>query len=131
MIFQTQNQVNNFLIFVFFGLIIGLISSIYFLIFFKNFQKIIVKNVLNLIFYTFFCIFYIFLTNIFNFGNFSLVLLFAYYLPYIFIKHITRKLVGVLEKKWYTIITNKLTFVKLKNKKGKPTKWKIKPKSNF
>lgn len=131
MIFQTQNQINCVLIFVFFGLIIGLISIIYFLLFLKNFQKITLKTIINTFFYAFFCIFYVFLINIFNFGKFSSTLFLSYFFSFVIFKRITCKSVGILEKKWYTIINNKLAFVKSKQKRNKLNKWQIKPKSNF
>lgn len=116
MIFQTQNQLNCFLIFIFCGIIIGLISQIYFLFFLINFQKKPTKIIFFTFFYSFFYIFYVFLLNIFNFGKFSLSLFFAYVIGFLWIKFILSKLVVILEKKWYNTI---ITKFKSRIKKGK------------
>lgn len=104
MIFQTQNQLNCFFIFIFFGIITGIIFNISNLIFLKNYQKKLIKLILNTVFYSFFYIFFVFFINFFNFGNFSISLLLAYILGFTLSKRLSFKLIVLLKKKWYTII---------------------------
>ena len=122
MIFQTNNQTTNLIIFLFCGIIVGLISIFYFLLFTQNFQKKSVNLIIFTIFYSFFTIFFIFLTNFLNFGKFSIVLLFSFLLGYVWVKQLVKKSVVILEKKWYTIL-NKLSLkIKALKKKGKKNK---------
>lgn len=115
MIFQTQNQLNYFLIFIFFGFILGTIFNVYNLIFLKNYQKKLINLILGTVFYSFFCIFYVIFIIFFNFGNFSVTLFISYILGFIITKKRTFNLVVIFEKKWYTII--KLLFKKQQNKR--------------
>ena len=115
MIFQTQNQLNCFLIFIFFGIILGIIFNFYNLIFLKNYQKKLTILILNTIFYAFFYIFFVILINFLNFGHFSTTLFFSYILGFITSKRLSFNLVVIFEKKWYTII--KLLFKKQQNKR--------------
>lgn len=106
MIFQTQNQINCLLIFVFCGIISALFLNILKCIFFINYQKNIKKIILNVVFYSFFNIFFIFLLNFFNFGKFSFVLLSFFYSSFLVTKKLTRKSVVLIEKKCYNIFNN-------------------------
>ena len=114
MIFQTQHQLNILLIFLFFGFLFGLLNSIFNLIFLIKFQKNTIKILLNSVFYSFFFIFFIFLINLFNFGKFSLPLLFVFIVGLIVIKNSFSKLVVILQTKCYTKI-NKMKQSKRKN----------------
>ena len=107
MIFATQNQFNSFLIFVFAGIILGLISQLFFIIFLKKHQKIFLKIIFDTIFYTFFSIFWIFLLNFFNFGKFSITLCSASIVGFVWIKKLTNKTVAFFEDKWYTTLKSK------------------------
>ena len=114
MIFQTQNQLNCFLIFVFAGVIIGIFSQFYFLFFLINFKKNITKTIFLTLFYIVFCLFFIFLLFFLNFGKFSLVLFLGFILGFGWIKNTFKKSFVILEKRWYTK-TNQM-FLKLKSK---------------
>ena len=114
MIFQTQTQVNFVFIFIFFGFIIGMISTIYFMIFINNFSKKPAKILINCIFYSFFAIFFIFLINFYNYGKLSFVLFLSYILGYLIIKNTFKKTVVILERKWYNTI--KLLSIHMKEK---------------
>ena len=107
MIFESNNQLNNLLIFVFIGILVGIISIFYFLFFAAKFQKKPIKLIFFTVFYLFFTVFYVFLINFFNFGKFSFVLFFAFMIGYIWIRQLTSNLVVILENKWYTTL-NKL-----------------------
>lgn len=107
MIFQTQLQLNNLFIFVFFGILTAFIYSVLKIINIIKIQKKLIKNINNLIFYAFFIIFFVFLINFFNFGKFSLTLLALYFFGFISIKKHTTNLVVILKKMCYNII-NKL-----------------------
>ena len=104
MIFSTFNQLNCFLLFLYFGIILGLISKIFFILFLNKFQKIIIKNIIFAIFYTFFSIFFVFLINFYNLGQFSYALILAYILGFLWFNFLSKNLVVFLENKWYTII---------------------------
>ena len=99
MIFQTQNQLNCMLIFIFAGTFIAFISTF----FLFNFRKKIIKMLIYCVFYSFFCVFFIFLLNFYNFGKFSLTLLFSYLIGFIWMKFITRKLVVIFQNKCYNL----------------------------
>lgn len=120
MIFQSNNQASNLIIFLFWGIIIGIVAIFYFLFFVKNFQKKLIKLIIFAIFYSFFIIFFVFLINFLNFGKFSFVLLFSFCVGYIWVKKLTHKLVVIMEKRWYTIL-NKL-FKHNSRRKGKTIK---------
>lgn len=77
MIFSTQNQMNCFLIFVFLGINFYLFYSFFAIIFSINFGKILKKIIFDSIFYAFFAIIFIIFLILFNFGCFSLSLIFA------------------------------------------------------
>lgn len=119
MIFQTLNQLNCFLIFIFCGLVVGLISIIYFLIFLVNFQKKSIKTAIFTFFYAFFSIFFVFLINFFNFGKFSFVLLMSYILGFVWSNYTFKKSVVILEERWYNKISKKLKDFKTRQKEGK------------
>ena len=104
MIFATLNQLNLFITFVFFGILVGLLSSIFYIIFLKNYQKNIIKIVFDSIFYANLLILFIFFINLFNFGEFSITLLFAYFMSIFYIQILTKKSVVFLETKWYNLI---------------------------
>ena len=107
MIFSTQNQFNSFLIFIFVGLVFGLIFQILNLIFLKNYQKIFLKIIFDTVFFTFFSIFLVFLLNIFNFGKFSYTLCLATVLGFFTTKKLCKNLVALFETKWYNFIKSK------------------------
>ena len=115
MIFSTFNQVNCFLIFLFFGIIIGLISKLFFTLILKNYKKIFKKNVFYTIFYTFFSIIFVFLINFYNLGQFNYALIIAYLLGYFYFLFISKNLFAFLENKWYNKITKLKLFRKKKN----------------
>lgn len=101
MIFQTQNQLNNSLIFIFFGFIVGLFSIVYYLIIFKKTSKKLTKSIINCIFYLIFSIFFVFLIIFFNFGKFSLVLFLLYLTSFLYTKHTFSNSVVLLKKLCY------------------------------
>ncbi len=121
MIFSTFNQLNIFLLFLFFGIIIGIISKIFFVLFLKNFQKIIIKNIIYAIFYTFFSIFFIILINFYNLGQFSYALIISYLLGFFWLNYISKNLVAFLENKWYNIFT-KFKHILFRKKKHDQSK---------
>ncbi len=121
MIFETTHQLNIFLIFIFFGIIIGLFSIIYFSFFAINFAKKIKKIILNCVFYSIFSVFFANLLFFYNFGTFSPTLLLSYIGSYLSVKFLTRKSVVLLEKKWYTTL-NKLKRTKQKEAKHDQSK---------
>ena len=104
MIFVTNNQFNCFLLFLFFGIICGLIYQFFCVVFLKKYQKIFVKTIFDGIFCTFFCIFYVFLINFYNFGKFPLALLVAFVVGFLWIKKLLFKSVVFFQNKWYTCI---------------------------
>lgn len=112
MIFSTFNQLNCFLIFIFFGALFGCFANVIFVIFLKEYQKNALKIIFDAIFYSFFAILFIFLINIFNFGKYSFVLLIAIILGFLFIQEVSKNLVVFLQNKWY----NLLKKIKLKRK---------------
>ena len=101
MIFSTINQLNCFILFLFFGIIFGIIYLIFSVLFLKKYQKIFQKIIFEGIFYTFFSIFYVFLINFYNFGKFSLVLIFGCVLGFLWIKFMLKNLVVFFENLWY------------------------------
>lgn len=105
MIFSTLNQLNCFLIFIFFGIIFGVIANIFFIVFLKKYQKNIIKVVFDAIFYSIFAILFVFLINIFNLGNFSLTLLSALILGFFITQKVCGNLVVFFQNKWYNILT--------------------------
>ncbi len=104
MIFSSFNHVNCFLVFLFFGIILGFIDNIISIVFLKNYQKKFVIPIFDTVFYTFFSILFVILLNIFNFGEFSLVLVLAYVLGFYWIKKQLKNLVAFLQTKWYNVI---------------------------
>lgn len=115
MIFSSFNQVNCFLVFLFFGIILGLIDCIISVIFLKKYQKKFIIPIFDAVFYTFFSILFVFLLNIYNFGEFSIVLVLAYILGFYWIKKQLKNLVAFLSLKWYNVV-NKIR-VKRKNER--------------
>lgn len=107
MIFSSFNQLNNILIFIFLGIILGLIYCLIEIIFLLNLQKKLKNITINSVFYIFFALFFVFLINIFNFGIFSISLLLALILGFIWIKTLCKKLVVFLKNKWYNIFKTK------------------------
>lgn len=97
MIYSTQNQLNLFLIVTFLGLFSGLIFQLIKFIFKINFSKKIIKNVFFTIFFAiFYFIFNIFLI-LFNFGEFSLTLLFGLILGFIWFESLSKNLLVFLK----------------------------------
>lgn len=119
MIFQTQNQLNCLLIFIFFGTCTGILFILYQTFFLLKFQKKFKKIIFYTIFYSFFNIFYIFLLIYFNFGEFSLVLYFSFLFGFNIIKNVLRNSFVIFEKRWYNIL-NKFSL-NLKSKKETKT----------
>lgn len=107
---------NCFLLFLFSGIILGLISQMFFTLTLKKYQKIYLKIIFDAIFYTFFSIIFCFLINFFNFGQYSFALILAYVLGYIWIKNIDKNLIVFLETKWYNITSKIIIHLKLKHK---------------
>ena len=122
MIFNTLSQLNLLIIFLFFGLICGFISIIYFAITLKNHNKNLINIILNCIFYAFLSVFYAFLINFFNFGIFSLTLVLTFSIGFVWSKKLLNKLLVILEKKCYTLY-KKLTknFTKFSNRRKQKT----------
>ena len=115
MIYSTLNQLNSFIIFIFFGNISSFIFSFFSIIFLKFHQKNIKKTIFYAIFYTFLTFFYIFLINVLNFGHYNLSLLFSFIASFYCTNKLSFNLVVFLEQKWYTLLTkfkNKLGFRK-------------------
>ena len=125
MIFSTQSQLNCVLIFVFAGMLIGILANIIFAIFLKNYQKYAIKLTFSTIFYAFFSVFYIFILNIFNYGNFSIVLLLSYLAGFQFTNWQLKKLVVIFEKAWYNKLNKIYTNLKSKLNKRKTKERKI------
>lgn len=125
MIFSTLNQANLVLIISFCGIISGFIFHVFSTLLLKNFQKNLIKNIINAIFYTFLCVFYVFLINFLNFGKFSYTLLFAYVGGILLIYYQIKKPLEIFETMWYNKI-NKFISYKKANKKEKPKKRRLK-----
>jgi len=104
MIFNTINQFNCFLIFLFFGIIFNLIYNLFSILILKKYQKKLKIIIFDTIFYSFLSMFLIFLINFLNFGKLSLVVLLAFVLGFISLNILTKNLVVFFENKWYTII---------------------------
>ena len=119
MIFQTQNQVNCILIFLFFGFLVEIIREIFFVLFFEKYQKKLIKIIINTIFYAFFNTFFIILLNFFNCGKFSITLYFSFVVGSFTLKYLTQNLVVILQAICYTKITNLLKHIKKKNQRNK------------
>ena len=131
MIFNTLSQLNSFFIFLFFGIIIGFISIVYFSITLKNHRKNLLNIIFDTIFYCFFSVFYVFLINFFNFGKFSLTLACVFILGFVWVKTVFKNLLVILENKCYNIFNKArermLTSLKRKqnqrkNKLNEPAK---------
>lgn len=104
MIFITNNQLNCFLLFLFFGIVAGFLYQIFCVIFLKNYQKIYLKSIFNGIFCIFFGIFYVILINFYNFGKYPLALLAAFLVGFFWIKKLMFNLVVFLQNKWYNCV---------------------------
>ncbi len=104
MIFSTFNQLNCFLLFLFFGIIISFIFNLFSVLFLRKYLKIYKKIIFESIFYTIFAVFFVFLLNFYNLGKFSFVLLMAYILGFIWLKFVSSKLIAILENKWYNLL---------------------------
>lgn len=104
MIFSTTNQLNCFLLFIFFGFIFGIFFQLFSILFLKKYQKIFQKIIFEGIFYTFFSIFYVFLINFFNFGKISYVLILGYLIGFLWCKKVSNNLVVFLQNKWYNVL---------------------------
>ena len=102
MIFNTINQFNCFLIFLFFGIIFNLIYNLFSILILKKYQKKLKIIIFDAIFYSFLSIFLIFLINFLNFGKLSFSILFAFVLGFYLSNILTKKLVVFLIEKWYT-----------------------------
>lgn len=114
MIFQTNNQLNCFLIFIFLGFVFGLIFNVINILILNNFQKKLIKTIKNTLFFTLFSCFYIIFINIFNIGEFSLTLTLGYLLGFFWLVLSTKKSVVFLQEKWYNIFNK---FKKVENER--------------
>lgn len=112
MIFSTLNQVNCFLIFLFFGFICNFVINILSIIFLKKFKKLTINCVFDCIFTIFLCIFLIFLLINFNFGKFSIVLIITFLFGYCTTQFVFKKTFVFLENKWYNTINKFLKGLK-------------------
>ncbi len=115
MIFSTSSQLNCFLIFVFLGIVLSIVSNAINILFLEKFAKKLKKIIINFNFYAIFSIFFVIFINVFNFGEFSISLLIASTLGFIWFNFTTKKLVVFLSSLWYT----KLTKGKLKHARKK------------
>lgn len=115
MIFSSFNHVNCFLVFLFFGIILGFIDSLISIIFLKKYQKKFVIPIFDVIFYTIFTLLFVFLLNFYNFGEFSLTIVLAYILGFYWIKKELKNLVAFLQGKWYNVFSK--IRIKRKNEK--------------
>jgi len=102
MIFNTINQFNCFLIFLFFGIIFNLIYNLFSILILKKYQKKLKIIIFDSVFYSFLSIFLIFLINFLNFGKLSFSILLAFILGFISSNMLTKKSVVFFENKWYT-----------------------------
>ena len=107
MIFLTNNQLNCFLLFLFFGILIGIIFQLIFVIILKKYKKIWQNIIIDTVFCTIFLIIFDFLLNFYNFGKLSLTLILAYLLGYFWICKLTKKTVDKCNKLWYTMLKGK------------------------
>lgn len=107
MIFSSLNQVNCFLVFLFFGFIFGFILNLSNEIFFKKIKKNYIKTIFLTIFYGIFAIFFVFLKNFFNFGIFSFAILIAYLLGFLLSKKMIKILVEFFFLKCYNLLNKK------------------------
>ena len=117
MIFSTLNQLNCFLLFIFFGLIFGFFYNLAGILFLKKYQKIFQKIIFDSVFFGFFSIFYVFLINFYNFGIFSITLILGYLIGFLWIKNLGKNLVVFLQEKWYTFLIKRK-----RNGRGKKNK---------
>jgi len=112
MIFYSFNQLNTFLIFLFFGLFLELFYNILEIVFLLNSQKKLKNIIINSVFYIIFALFFVILLNIFNFGLFSIVLTATYVLGFIWLKIVSKKLVVFYQEKWYNVLNKRKTNAK-------------------
>lgn len=117
MIFSTQNQLTCILIFIFFGITLGLFFSLCKIIFLEKYQKKLIKTIFLTLFYCNFVTFFIFLLNFFNYGKQSLSLICSYLLGFVLINHLLKKSVVIFQNLWYNIL--KKTFCKKSKKEQK------------
>ena len=104
MIFSTFNQLNNFLIFIFVGLLMAFFYSILEICFLINFKKKLKNIIFNSVFYIFFAVLFVILLNIFNFGKFNISLLLATIGGYVWFRNASKNLVVFLKNKWYNTL---------------------------
>ena len=117
MIFSTLNQLNCFLLFIFFGLIFVFFYNFASILFLKKYQKIFQKIIFDSVFFSFFSIFYVFLINFYNFGIFSITLILGYLFGFLWLKNLSKNLVVFLQEKWYnSLIKRKRNGRRKKNK---------------
>ena len=110
MIFQTENQINIFLIFLFLGIILEIFFSIIKIVFLIKFKKNFKKNILNCLFFSIFSLIFVVFLIFFNFGIFKISILIAYILGFCWSNFVCKNLVVFFENKWYnTIIKIKQT----------------------
>ena len=114
MLFQTLLQGKLFLIFLFFGIVIGVFYECCYLI--QNvFKNRVIDFFLDLFYGIVIGVLFIFITNLFNYGEFRFYLLLAYILGFI----IMRKTVGYLVRKMIKFLCNKLKQLVLYLKSNK------------
>lgn len=104
MMFQTQNQLNLFLIFIFLGIVFSTLFCVIKIFFSLKNRKNILKNVILAIFFAFFSIFFMFLLFFLNNGKSFVTLSLSTFCGFIWSNQSFSKIVVKLEKKWYTLI---------------------------
>lgn len=104
MIFSSVNQLNCFLIFLFFGFVFALFFNLFFIVFCLNFSKNYKKIIFKSVFYSIFSIIFIFFINFFNFGKISLSLIFASIFGFWWMNKLLNNLVVFLSFKWYNVV---------------------------
>lgn len=102
MIFSTFNQVNIFLIFLFLGIIFGIVFLLFNILFLHKFLKNIKKIIINCIFYMFFSCIFVFFLNIFNFGDLNIFLILIYIVGFLWSKKVFENSLVFLKNKCYT-----------------------------
>jgi len=112
MIFISFNQLNIFLIFLFFGFVFSLIYNLINTILLFKFLKKINKIIINSIFFILFSCVFVFFLNIFNFGIINITLSLAYIFGFVLGVKVLNKTVVFLQNKWYTILNKKESHAK-------------------
>lgn len=115
MIFSTFNQLDCFLIFLFYGIISGLISNLFSAFFLIKQSKKYKKIIFDAFFCSFHAIKFNFLINFYNLGKFSIVLAISYLVGILWIELTSKNLVVFLSNKWYNYINKRKSTLKIKH----------------